>query len=680
VAFEALSALPHILESNLTSRLVRADQSQLETTFRVSPSLERPTTAAGVLAGRMWLEQCNKGHSCMASASASRDCHFVPKRLIYVDEDDSGIRLATSDVPTGAAYMSLSHCWGDAAAHGAYSLTSTRLDGYRRSIPVEKLPRTFVEAIQITRALGQKYLWIDSLCIIQDSKDDWAEQAADMWQIYTNSYLNISATASKNPDEGLFYRRPEKSQLPGFLHVGKDHPEYPRGDYRLYSESRWRRQVTNALVNSRAWVLQERVLAPRILHFASREVFWECNCLRASESYPEGIPPLMDCQDTITIKSEKTDNEDSSIPHYSLLRTWSSVVERYSELHLTFSSDKLVALSALPHQVSVTFPDAGTYLAGLWKGPLAAQLLWKSRTPRSARRSETYLAPSWSWACINGAIDPNFDYSGYEPYGNKSVSRPMLRILDAQTVTSASSRQFGAIKSAELKVAGCLLKVRLRERQKRPETERVTPLEQREQWTKLMATVIPGYTGDDMKLISNSIPESFSGTNLGIDAVNGILCTDESSGWFDGDSFGPRVTVGENLTVAVTLDAESETAALVGVDLFLLPVSCISANNRPYNRESYNIHSLGCLVLAREEIGGGDHLGRYRRVGMCELEDGAALCALLCGLGNQEDGEVTSEGLHPGSLALEDFVPETWPCKELEFIPRSYKLFQITIV
>jgi hypothetical protein len=607
---------------------------------------------------------------------------FLPKRLVHVGEDDEDIRLAAAeDVPSEHAYITLSHCWGDVAAHEAYSLTEARREEYSQKIALAVLPQTFLHACQVTRALGQRYIWIDSLCIIQDSKEDWSEQSAQMWQIYSNSYLNISATASTNPTEGLFRRRPEKAITPCFIYVEQNHPEYPAGEYRLYSESYWTRSVDNAPVNSRAWVLQERLLAPRILHFSQSEIFWECQCLKASEAFPLGMLPLVDCRSPVSIQKDDVDEEDtpSKVPYYSLLKTWNSVVERYSPLQLTFPSDKLVALSALAQQVSLTYPAGGKYLAGLWEVPLIAELLWQSRRPGAARRVKEYRAPSWSWACIDGPVDANFDFSGYELYGDKSVSRPMLKILEASTVTANAGQPYGAVESGELNVAGCMLKVRLEKRCAPPKRERKTAQETKESFTKSMARMIPGYTGEGMQVKSNSVPETDHEALLGIDVQNGILAIDGSSDWWDGNPYGPKLSAGGDVTLDFNPDTEDEMASVAGLDLFVLPVSCVSANNRPYNRESYEIHNMGCLVLAPEESVGGESVRKYRRVGMCNIENNK-VPQFLCELGNQEEEEAPSEGAYQDSLPLEDFVPKTWPCKELDFIPCSFRFVEVTIV
>lgn len=99
-------------------------------------------------------------------------------------------------------YLTLSHCWG---SRRYLTLTTENLQEYTRSIPVAQLPCTFQDAIELTRQLGQRYIWIDSLCILQDSKEDWLKESALMGTVYSQSLLNIAATASSDGDGGLFH-------------------------------------------------------------------------------------------------------------------------------------------------------------------------------------------------------------------------------------------------------------------------------------------------------------------------------------------------------------------------------------------------------------------------------------------------------------------------------------------
>ncbi|KAK3377275.1 heterokaryon incompatibility protein-domain-containing protein, partial [Lasiosphaeria ovina] len=353
----------------------------------------------------------------------------MPARLIDVGgSDDNAIRLVDS-FPQLRTYITLSHCWGDADALAGCSLTAARLDNYRQRIPKDVLPATFLHACQFARSLGQRHVWIDSLCIVQDSPADWAAQSAQMWRIYSSAWLNLSATASQAPADGLFRERGDKALGLCIIHVEEGHPALPAGQYRLYADTEWKLGVDDGPVNARAWVLQERLLAPRVLHFGEREVFWECRKLKApeeeesdeeesdgeesdeeedegkndKENVEEGADDVENGNEEGQDESKATVKDGGKGQDEGELDAWSAIVERYSEAKLSYPSDKLVALSALAEQVALAYPSSGRYLAGLWEAPLISQLPWKMRCHNNARAAH-YRAPSWSWACMDGPV------------------------------------------------------------------------------------------------------------------------------------------------------------------------------------------------------------------------------------------------------------------------------------
>jgi hypothetical protein len=100
--------------------------------------------------------------------------------------------------------MTLSHCWGPAQL---ITTTANTIEQKKAGIPLEDLPQTFKDAVALTRNLGIRYLWIDSLCIKQLDKDDWEREASKMGSVYLHSYLNIAATSSAEGRAGCFKER-----------------------------------------------------------------------------------------------------------------------------------------------------------------------------------------------------------------------------------------------------------------------------------------------------------------------------------------------------------------------------------------------------------------------------------------------------------------------------------------
>lgn len=126
---------------------------------------------------------------------------------------------------------------------------------YLAGIKVKRLPRSFQDAIRITQALGVQYIWIDSLCIIQDSPEmvDWRKEAPRMAEVYGNSYCNIAASNARNSREGLFRRRTASGLAPSTVRLqwrGEDM------ECKLIREDYWLGEVLSEPLYGRAWVLQ----------------------------------------------------------------------------------------------------------------------------------------------------------------------------------------------------------------------------------------------------------------------------------------------------------------------------------------------------------------------------------------------------------------------------------------
>jgi hypothetical protein len=249
-------------------------------------------------------------------------------------------------------YATLSYFWGSAATA---TLTQDKLSTFLTHLPEQELPRTFQDAIVVARRLGIRYLWIESLCIMQDSERDWATESSTMDRIYQNGLCNLAATASKDSAGGLFYDRDPRTVGPAVT-ISK-WPDCPPSTYIVANTEMWVKGVSEAVLNTRGWVLQERFMAPRILHFASDQVYWECFELDACEAFPGGFPLTgfhpapTDRMKDWNFKPGGRDlgpmGQNSPPSQFDGYRIWNKVVEAYSMTNLTKSKDKLIAISAL---------------------------------------------------------------------------------------------------------------------------------------------------------------------------------------------------------------------------------------------------------------------------------------------------------------------------------------------
>ncbi|KAJ1327434.1 HET domain-containing protein [Microdochium nivale] len=485
-----------------------------------------------------WYGQCIASHKTCGPA----DPDFLPTRLLQIDLQDplAAVRLVVTaeeqqktqfdqiqDVDAGNSsnlrrrrrYASLSHCWGGA---NVPTLTSNTIQALRRGVSPDSLPRTFADAIAVTRKLAIAYLWIDSLCIVQDSPADWAVEAGIMGDVYSNSTVNIMATASRDSHGGLFRNRadPQTGLMTlGLIHVesawnnsmvsgginGPDQHRPPtpatRSLLHLAEEDLWQVSVAEAPLNARGWVLQERVLASRALHFGKEQLLWECRGLSACEVYPTGLPnTLLANIDRIKptappgSKNEAAVEDTRAVPGsseshaapstqldvlkrhlqeavlaqlrdarhehwmFETASLWSNWVEAYSAAKLTRRSDKMIAISGLAKYMRL-LRDGDRYLAGLWEHGLLDQLVWyaihlaPNRMPSTGSlaaastleptREQTGI-PSWSWASIETMVIPGF------PLTSSAVRH--IDVVDVKTTPAPGHDDTGVLLGGELHV------------------------------------------------------------------------------------------------------------------------------------------------------------------------------------------------------------------------------------
>lgn len=363
---------------------------------------------------RQWI------NSCTASQGKHINCKtpevpLLPTRVIQVGDLNTPPRLHHARAGEKSHYAALSHCWG-----GQVSITAltSNLEEYALGLP-SPLPQTFHDAIAVTRGLGLKYIWIDSLCIVQDSVEDWRAESSKMAEVYANAYVTISSDAAKDSFAGFL--QPPSRQVPrrktiryqshasnrsaipgrrvdgeGVIHIryrGFLAEELPFHCWSSPAETSGRSRLSE-----RAWVFQERLLSSRTIHFSEHEMAWECRS-------------LCDCECSAT--SLRTVRTTSVIKHFlypqkfdatAFKSSWrNDIIPAYSRLKLTVESDKLPALEGLALAAG-TLRLGDRYIVGLWQKSLVLDLLWCTIYSRSARRLLDTPTPTWSWASVAGSI------------------------------------------------------------------------------------------------------------------------------------------------------------------------------------------------------------------------------------------------------------------------------------
>ncbi|KAN0110247.1 HET domain containing protein [Hyaloscypha variabilis] len=440
-----------------------------------------------------WITNCTKNHElCNSEPSLIRQ---LPSRLIDVQ---NRIHLcASSDLSVEIEYITLSHRWG---SQKFLTLTRQNLSDWMVELPLQELPSTFQDAISFAKASGIGYIWIDSLCIVQDCEEDWRNESKLMAVVYANSWCNLAADAAADSDSGLFVNRDVSHAQPnnvqmlrwvspgdvGSRRVGTQSSQGPRTlddvplenveeglvDYTLVSQALWWKNVLHTSLAHRAWVVQERLLAKRVVHFTRTQVFFECRHSQVCEAYPRGFPICINVG-YATNSSRRTDDQDvksSFADHYgevdidpdrqfyAALKTWSKIISLYTQCGLSVETDRIIALSGIATVMKRSFNCR--YLAGLWDDHLDRQLTWKnSSTADSAplSRPKAYIAPSWSWASLNGPVSLG-DEGPFIKLPWIPVRKIPIRILEAEIETVDGTEMSSAV-AGYLKVAGQLTPV-----------------------------------------------------------------------------------------------------------------------------------------------------------------------------------------------------------------------------
>jgi hypothetical protein len=415
---------------------------------------------------RQWIQTCSTDHVLCGAHEPSS----LPTRILDLGDDAGAeptqVKLLESP-GRKEHYISLSHSWG-----GEQPLRTTveTLHDHKAGIAFDRLPKTFQDAVRITRKLGIRYLWIDSLCIVQDDPEDWQVEASRMASIYRNSWLTVSATSSSSPSSGCFkYDQsivvqaeddddeddddPLNIIFPAATKLRKDlrlslrfamaHP-----DFGPFSGPRENKPFP--LLN-RAWGYQERLLAPRVLHFGPYELFWECmqdlDCECGGMKWVNGrnmgtymnrdtsgqLPPKISHYAALHVGTTKRQVDDTKRKQ-KLLSRWQDMVQEYSRRALTFPTDRLPAFSGVAAEMIQAV--GMKYRAGLWEETLPLGLLWERDNciEVGPPMQDPRPAPSWSWAAVDAPV--RFLLSLYGPYPAWKVPTVHAKVEEIRCIPS----------------------------------------------------------------------------------------------------------------------------------------------------------------------------------------------------------------------------------------------------
>lgn len=377
----------------------------------------------------------------------------LPTRVIHVGgANDLNVRLYTTN-REAKNYLALSYCWG---GEQDVRLEEATHEQMHRRIPFYTLPKTIQDAITITRKLGKKYLWIDSLCIIQDSEADKEKELGRMNEIYKAAYLTISASSAKGCNEGFLGARHLKKEI-AFPYECPD-GVLSRGFIQDVSH-----KIEREPIDSRAWTIQESMLSQRLLCYGSEQLCWFCR--QRIEAWDSPVPPMPYGVTGLFMMEGKTKTEvfqrlESAATamtgeaDFGRGLDWTQIVEDYTARQLTYQTDKLLAISALALQWSILGKERGPYVAGLFLSKLPRHLMWFATAEVPRCSIPPYIAPTWSWASLSGQIQYAARKKEAEP------SKDFFEVLECRTTPVSELVPLGSISGAVLKVRGRIRRVR----------------------------------------------------------------------------------------------------------------------------------------------------------------------------------------------------------------------------
>ncbi|CAG7557782.1 unnamed protein product [Fusarium equiseti] len=411
-----------------------------------------------------WIKSCSRSHP-KCKAFQHQMTGWRPTRLIYVGPEFEQPKLIiSSDKSRPVPYVALSYCWGFS---NSATLSRENISDFQKDIPLQHLPATIQSAIATTKDLGYQYLWVDSLCIIQNSESDWAHESSRMGDIYGMADITLAAAGGSRVQDPMFYRRDPRAIRPCVANIMPDYRytklSYPWALYPHQAERMLDSTINESPLSRRAWALQELLLSPRTLIFGSKQMVWSCATTEASEGFPLGLDP----------KFSTPLSEDSSLSQLRqrLMRIsnvgeppsrfWNDFISRYTRSRLSVGSDTLVALQGLVGRIMMmadkrrqSNPDepGPNYVAGLWQDRHFLQsLLWRPKVGSTRIRPEAYRAPSWSWASIDGDID---FFEQYVPWLWNKMEIEFAGVVDVNVEPGAinSPSATGAVKSGYIDV------------------------------------------------------------------------------------------------------------------------------------------------------------------------------------------------------------------------------------
>lgn len=364
-----------------------------------------------------WINTCKDHHTaCQLNTSNN----WLPTRLIQISDSDMvNVRLVEThshfdrNLGRSVQFIALSHMWGDVSTLAPLRTLRHNYDTMKRGILIKELPQNFSDTVLVCRKLGVEYVWIDSLCIIQDSPKDWKREAVTMHLVYKYAQVTIVAyafvhqtyhftlaltvrsAAATSSRDGFLARNIQMTPAVKVSYTSKTGQQanpsmilYPINEesdpHFGYEETAW---------NTRGWTFQERYLSTRLIYFCKNSLHFECRTHKASEEGEMILPS--------GLKSSLWPRAKLSPDKW--FEAWSEAVSQYGRRKLTKGDDKLIAIQSIANEMKENVLGPYVDFAGVWQADIHKELLWRPWLSTPIYPGN-HRAPSWSWASLDSAV------------------------------------------------------------------------------------------------------------------------------------------------------------------------------------------------------------------------------------------------------------------------------------
>ncbi|KAG2045299.1 heterokaryon incompatibility protein-domain-containing protein [Suillus americanus] len=346
---------------------------------------------------KKWIKLCHECHGDICKSLlriGEHDNRKLPGFVRVVDV----VLMAVVPAPAGCRYIALSYIWGGIGAEYWTTKDNIADRGTPGGLNTAKLPDTITDSILFVRQLGERYIWIDTLCIIQDNSQDKFAQIHNMDLVYGLSYLTIIAAGGTTARDPLPGCRPQTRT--------QQHIEVVQGLHLYAAPPRLKEALALSAWNTRCWTYQECALSRRRIYFTGQQVFFECQF----DVLCEDVIAESKCDSTSFLKYSRAEYFPQSLDSFM---SYLTAVRQCTRRNLTVESDIVDALTGVTNALAKAFglgdPDRA-FRYGMMLTDLHHSLLWQHHphTPRTRRSLPDGCSlpwPSWAWATWRGAID-----------------------------------------------------------------------------------------------------------------------------------------------------------------------------------------------------------------------------------------------------------------------------------